>query len=74
MRAFANLLDRLILTPARNGKLTLLRDYFRTAPDPDRGYALAAIAGTLNFAAAKPAALRCAGGRARGRAIVRAVL
>ncbi len=58
MRAFANLLDRLILTPARNGKLTLLRDYFKTAPDPDRGYALAAIAGSLSFAAAKPAALR----------------
>lgn len=58
MRAFANLLDRLILTPARNGKLKLLRDYFRTAPDPDRGYALAAIAGALSFSAAKPAALR----------------
>jgi DNA ligase-1 len=55
---FANLIDRLILTPARSGKLKLLRDYFAAAPDPDRGYALAAIAGTLNFASAKPAALR----------------
>ncbi len=58
MRAFAQLLDRLILTPSRNGKLTLLRDYFATTPDPDRGYALAAIAGGLDFPAAKPAMAR----------------
>ncbi len=58
MRAFAELLDRLILTPGRNGKLALLRSYFTATPDPDRGWALAAIAGTLSFAAAKPAALR----------------
>lgn len=58
MRAFANLLDRLLLTPARNGKLTLLRDHFASTADPDRGYALAAIAGTLEFPAAKPAMLR----------------
>ncbi len=30
-------LDRLVLTPQRNGKLTLLADYFATTPDPDRG-------------------------------------
>ena len=33
----AELLDRLVLTPQRNGKLRLLVDYFRTTPDPDRG-------------------------------------
>ena len=49
MRAFANLLDRLAFTPARNGKLTLLRDYFREAPDPERGWALAALTGVLGF-------------------------
>jgi DNA ligase-1 len=39
VRAFAELLDRLSLTPSRNGKLTLLTDYFRTVePDPDRGW------------------------------------
>ena len=43
MKAFAKLLDRLTYTPARNGKLTLMRNYFRSAPDPDRGYALAAL-------------------------------
>jgi DNA ligase-1 len=58
MRAFADLLDRLILTPGRNGKLAQLKAYFAETPDPDRGWALAAIAGTLSFAAAKPAALR----------------
>lgn len=58
MIAFASLLDRLILTPARNGKLRLLIDYFRNAPDPDRGYALAAITGDLDLASVKPAMLR----------------
>jgi len=43
MKAFATLLDRLTYTPSRNGKLLLMRNYFRDAPDPDRGYALAAL-------------------------------
>jgi DNA ligase-1 len=58
MKAFATLLDRLVLTPARSGKLTLLADYFRDTPDPDRGYGLAAIAGTLDLRSVKPALLR----------------
>lgn len=58
MDRFAELLDRLVLTPSRNGKLTLLVDYFRAAPDPDRGLALAAITGDLSIAAVKPAMLR----------------
>ncbi|SOC35372.1 DNA ligase-1 [Rhizobium subbaraonis] len=58
MKAFADLLDRLVLTPSRNGKLKLLADYFRTVPDPDRGYGLAAIAGTLDLKSVKPALLR----------------
>ncbi len=58
MRAFATLLDRLSLTPARNAKLQLLQDYFRAAPDPDRGYALAAISGDLSLRTVKPALLR----------------
>ncbi len=58
MNRFAELLDRLVLTPSRNGKLTLLADYFRTVEDPDRGLALAAIAGDLAIAAVKPAMLR----------------
>jgi DNA ligase-1 len=58
MNRFAELLDRLVLTPARNGKLTLLVDYFRAVEDPDRGFALAAITGDLSIAAVKPAMLR----------------
>ena len=58
MRAFARLLDRLSLTPGRNAKLTLVRDYLKATPDPDRGWALAALTGVLSFHAAKPAAIR----------------
>jgi DNA ligase-1 len=58
MRAFAELLDRLSLTPSRNAKLTLVRDYLRATPDPDRGWALAALTGELSFQAAKPAFIR----------------
>jgi hypothetical protein len=43
MQSFAELLDRLVYTTARNAKLKLLADYFRTTPDPDRGWALAAL-------------------------------
>ena len=60
MRAFAHLLDRLSLTASRNAKLTLVRDFLRETPDPDRGWALAALTGNLAFKAAKPAAIRAA--------------
>jgi DNA ligase-1 len=43
MEPFALLLDTLTTTPSRNGKLALLTEYFRSAPDPDRGFALAAL-------------------------------
>ncbi|MCM2476001.1 cisplatin damage response ATP-dependent DNA ligase [Rhizobium sp. CG5] len=58
MQAFATLLDRLVLTPSRNGKLKLLTDYFRSTPDPDRGYALAVLAGTLEIRSVKPSLLK----------------
>jgi DNA ligase-1 len=54
MKAFAALLDRLAYEPARNAKLRLLADYLRSIPDPDRGYALAALTGALSFRYAKP--------------------
>ncbi|MEO1471897.1 MAG: cisplatin damage response ATP-dependent DNA ligase, partial [Pseudomonadota bacterium] len=44
MRAFARLLERLLFTPSRNAKLRLMEAYFAAAPDPDRGWALAALA------------------------------
>lgn len=58
MRAFAELLDRLSLTGSRNAKLVLVRDYLRATPDPDRGWALAALTGGLVFDHAKPAMIR----------------
>lgn len=58
MMRFSQLMDRLILTPSRNAKLQLLTDYFSHTPDPDRGYALAALTGNLEIASIKPAMLR----------------
>ena len=58
MIAFADLLERLLFSPGRNAKLALLRRHFEVVPDPDRGLALAAIAGALDFPAAKPALIR----------------
>lgn len=58
MHAFAHLLDRLVLTPSRNGKVVLMVDAFRRMGDPDRGYALAAITRDLDVASVKPAMLR----------------
>jgi DNA ligase-1 len=55
---FAELLDALLFTPSRNGKLLLLTEYFRATPDPERGWALAALTGGLAFAQAKPAQIR----------------
>ncbi len=43
MRAFSELLDTLVTTHSRNAKLALLTNYFLTAPDPDRGWVLAAL-------------------------------
>ncbi|MET4634864.1 cisplatin damage response ATP-dependent DNA ligase [Kaistia defluvii] len=58
MQDFAALLDRLILTPSRNAKLRLMAEYFRVTPDPDRGWALAALTGGLDVPSVKPAMLR----------------
>ena len=49
MKRFADLLDRLSYSPSRNAKLRLMADYFRTTPDPDRGWALAALTDGLPF-------------------------
>ena len=61
MQAFAELLDALSFQPARNSKLRLIETYLRQTPDPNRGWALAALTGGLSFAAAKPAILRSLG-------------
>ena len=58
MNRFAELLDRLAYEPGRNNKLRLITDYLRDTPDPDRGYALAALTGALSFQHAKPGLIR----------------
>lgn len=58
MRRFATLLDGLIYTRSRNAKLKLIADYLRTTPDPDRGWAMAALTGDLDLPAVKPAMIR----------------
>ena len=58
MNRFAELLDRLAYEPGRNNKLRLMTDYFRTTPDPERGWALAALTGALSFQHAKPGVIR----------------
>lgn len=49
MERFSDLLDDLYFTNSNLAKEIILTNYLRTAPDPDRGWALAAIAGTLSF-------------------------
>ncbi|HEX3883557.1 MAG TPA: cisplatin damage response ATP-dependent DNA ligase, partial [Stellaceae bacterium] len=58
MNRFAELLNRLAYEPARNNKLRLMTDYFRSTPDPERGWALAALTGVLSFPYAKPGLIR----------------
>ena len=58
MNRFAELLDRLAYEHGRNNKLRLMTEYFRTTPDPERGCALAALAGALSFQYAKPGMIR----------------
>ena len=58
MNRFAQFLDALSYEPRRNGKLALMAAYFAEVPDPERGYALAALTGGLDFRHAKPALIR----------------
>src|SRR3982750_1428396 len=58
MRAFSQLLDDLTYTRSRNTKLKLIGNYLKETADPDRGYGLAALTGTLDIPAVKHAAVR----------------
>jgi DNA ligase-1 len=58
MEEFAALIDALVLTRGRNGKLALLAQYLRATPDPDRGWALAALTDGLDFPAVKASTIR----------------
>jgi DNA ligase-1 len=58
MNRFAQLLDRLGYEGGRNNKLRLMTEYFRSEPDPERGWALAALTGALSFRHAKAGVIR----------------
>ncbi|MEZ5788306.1 MAG: cisplatin damage response ATP-dependent DNA ligase [Xanthobacteraceae bacterium] len=58
MNRFAELLDRLVYEHGRNAKLRLMTDFFRITPDPERGFALAALTSALSFPHAKPNLIR----------------
>ena len=58
MKRFAKLLEKLLFTPSRNEKTTVMAQYFQNTPDPDRGFALGAITRDLSLGDLKPAQLR----------------
>ena len=58
MQAFAELLDRLVLSPRRSVKLALTVQFLRTVPDPERGWALAGLTGALSFPTARASLIR----------------
>ena len=58
MKPFADLLEKLVLTPSRNRKVEAIIDYLRAAPDPDRGYAIGAITHDLKLKTIQPSLIR----------------
>lgn len=58
MENFAALIDALVYTRSRNEKLRLIAEYLRATPDPDRGWALAALTDGLAFKAVKSSTIR----------------
>lgn len=58
MERFAALIDGLVYTSGRNAKLQLIADYLRETPDPDRGWAMAALTDGLDFPAVKSSTIR----------------
>ncbi|ALE17849.1 ATP-dependent DNA ligase [Altererythrobacter epoxidivorans] len=58
MEEFAALVDALVYTRSRNEKLRLIAEYLRETPDPDRGWALAALSDGLDFPAVKSSTIR----------------
>ena len=53
MKRFAALLDALVYTTSRNRKLSLIAEYLRETPYPDREWALGALTGSLEFSGVK---------------------
>ena len=58
MRFFDEPAAAVIYTRSRNAKLKLVADYLAATPDPDRGWAMAALTGDLDLPGVKPALIR----------------
>ena len=58
MKLFADLVDRLDLAARDDDKVALLADYFRRAPDPDRGAAISLLLDEAQFPRLSPAMTR----------------
>ena len=58
MEEFAALIDALVYTRSRNEKLRLIAEYLQATPDPDRGWAMAALTDSLDFKAVKSSTIR----------------
>lgn len=58
MEAFSQLLEQLYFTNRQTTKARAIKHYLATTPDPDRGWAIAALAGTLRFDLFKRALIR----------------
>ncbi len=58
MERFAALVDALVYTRSRNEKLRLIAEYLKSTPNPDRGWALAALTEGLSFPAVKAGTIR----------------
>ena len=58
MKRFAALIDQIAFTPGLNDKRAILARYFRETPDPDRGFAAAALTGDLKLKTVTPSILR----------------
>jgi DNA ligase-1 len=58
LQRFAALLDTLLLTRSRNAKLAAIVHHLHETPDPDRGWALAALTGACDFPAIKAGVVR----------------
>ncbi|CEK10533.1 cisplatin damage response ATP-dependent DNA ligase [Legionella hackeliae] len=58
MKTFSQLLNNLYFSYSHHAKLRLLQDFFATTQDPERGYAIAILADTLEFPTFKRALIR----------------
>ncbi len=49
MKAFSELIHRLYFTTSNSAKASIFKGYLQSSVDPDRGWAVAALSGTLDL-------------------------